>query len=71
MNDALGLALDGDGFETLGGFVLHHAGRVPAPGESFEADGIAVEVLSLDGRRVRRVHVRKLAASGESSGAAS
>jgi len=71
VNDALGLSLDGDGFETLGGFVLHHVGRVPAPGESFEADGIAVEVLSLDGRRVRRVHVRKLAASGESSAAAS
>ena len=67
VNAAFGLALDGDGFETLGGFVLHHVGKVPAPGESFEADGIAVEVLSLDGRRVRRVHVRKLATSGGSS----
>ena len=71
VNETFGLTLDGDGFETLGGFVLHHMGKVPAPGESFEAGGIAVEVLALDGRRVRRVHVRKLAVSGGSSAAAS
>ena len=65
VNDALGLDLEGDGFETLGGFVLHRLGKVPTPGESFESDGLAVEVLSLDGRRVRRVRVRKLAAQDE------
>ncbi len=67
VNDVLGLNLEGQGFETLGGFVLHRLGKVPTPGESFESDGLAVEVLSLDGRRVRRVRVRKLPEEDEAA----
>jgi putative hemolysin len=51
-----------EGFETVGGFLLAHAGRVPAPGETFEINGLQVEVLEAERRRVNRVRVRKVQA---------
>lgn len=58
--DRLGIEIDADGFETVGGWVLARVGRVPAVGESFEFDGTAVEVLDAERRRIHRVRVRRL-----------
>ena len=38
--DRLGVEIDDGGFETVGGFVLSRAGRVPMVGERFETDGL-------------------------------
>ncbi len=57
--DRLGLAIHGEGFETMGGYLLSHIGRVPAVGERFEVDGLEVEVLEAEKRRVHKVRVRK------------
>ena len=42
-------------FHSVGGFVMHHLGHVPAPGESFECLGWKFEVLDMDLRRVDKV----------------
>ena len=60
MTERLGVAIDGDGFETVGGFVLSRVGRVPAVGEQFTTDGLDVEVLEAERRRIHRVRVRVL-----------
>src|SRR5688572_10909450 len=39
----LGVEIEREGFETVGGYLLSHIGRVPAVGERFELDGLAVE----------------------------
>lgn len=66
MTERLGVAIDDDGFETVGGYVLSRAGRVPLPGEALTADGLAVEVLEAERRRIHRVRVRRVAvAEGE------
>ena len=44
---------------TIGGLVCEHLGQVPAPGAKLELDGIVIEVLSADERRVRSVRVRR------------
>ena len=44
-----------EGFETVGGYVLTRVGRVPAVGERFELDGMQVEVLEAERRRIHRV----------------
>lgn len=44
---------------TIGGLVCEHLGQVPAPGAVLIVDGISVEVLSSDSRRVRTVRVRR------------
>ena len=59
MIEKLDVEIEREGFETVGGFVLSHLGRVPAPGETFEIDGLQVEVLEAERRRVTRVRVRK------------
>jgi putative hemolysin len=49
---------EGEGYETVGGYLLAHVGRVPAAGETFEIDGLSVEVLEAERRRITRVRVR-------------
>ena len=57
--ERLGVEIEGDGFETVGGYVLARAGRVPSVGETFEIDGLFVEVLEAERRRIHKVRVRK------------
>jgi CBS domain containing-hemolysin-like protein len=49
-------------FETVGGYVLSRAGRVPAVGERFTFDGLEVEILEAERRRIHKVRVRRLPA---------
>lgn len=51
--------IEGEGFETVGGYLLAHLGRVPAVGETFDVDGLAVEVLEAERRRINRVRIRR------------
>jgi putative hemolysin len=59
VNDRLGVHIEPEGFETVGGYVLTRTGRVPAVGESFELDGMLVEVLEAERRRIHKVRFRK------------
>jgi CBS domain containing-hemolysin-like protein len=49
----------GEGYETVGGYLMAHVGRVPAVGETFEIDGLSVEVLEAERRRITRVRIRR------------
>ena len=62
LRERLGLEIEPEGFETVGGYVLTRLGRVPAVGETFELDGLYVEVLEAERRRIHKVRVRKPAA---------
>ena len=57
--ERLGVDIEPQGFETVGGFVLSHVGRVPTVGERFDIDGLAIEVLEAERRRVNKVRMRK------------
>jgi CBS domain containing-hemolysin-like protein len=57
--ERLDVEIEGNGFETVGGYVLARAGRVPSVGETFEIDGLIVEVLEAERRRIHKVRVRK------------
>ena len=60
LEERLRIKVEGDGYETVGGYLLSHVGRVPAVGETFEIDGLSVEVLEAERRRIHRVRVRRL-----------
>ncbi len=55
----LGVQIERQGFETVGGYLLSHLGRVPAVGERFDVDGLDVEVLDAERRRVNKVRISK------------
>jgi CBS domain containing-hemolysin-like protein len=61
MVDRLGIEIEEGGFETVGGYVLARVGRVPAAGERFAFDGLDVEILEAERRRIHKVRVRRLA----------
>ena len=63
MLDRLEASIEEGGFETVGGYVLARVGRVPAVGERFESDGLEVEVLEAERRRVHKVRVRRASAA--------
>lgn len=61
-------AVRGAAYDTLSGFVVASAGRIPEAGEVVDAEGVRVEVLEADARRVQRMRLRRSApASGSSS----
>ena len=57
--DRLGVAIEREGFETVGGYLLSHLGRMPYVGERFEVDGLDVEVLEVERRRITKVRLRR------------
>jgi putative hemolysin len=58
VRDRLGVEIEREGFETLGGYLLSHLGRMPYVGERFDVDGLRVEVLEVERRRITKVRVR-------------
>ncbi len=42
---------------TVNGWAMEALGRIPEVGDSFESDGLAVEVLEMEGRRIEKLHI--------------
>jgi len=58
----LDVEIEREGFETVGGFLMHHIGRVPQAGEKFDIEDVTVEVLDAERRRINRVRMCKRSA---------
>jgi len=58
------------GFETLGGFILARLQRIPNVRDHFEYEGRRYMVEELEGHRISRVRIEKVAkAEGEAEAA--
>lgn len=55
----LNVQISREGFETVGGYLMTHLGRVPSVGEQVDIDGMHVEVLEVDRRRVSKVRMTR------------
>ena len=49
--------LENRDFNTLGGLVLEQLGRIPSIGDAFDWNGLRMEVVDMDGKRIDRVMV--------------
>ncbi len=65
VHDRLGVEIEREGFETVGGYLLSHLGRMPYLGETFEVDGLRMEVLEVERRRITKVRARRLESSAD------
>jgi putative hemolysin len=63
VGDRLGVEIEREGFETLGGYLLSHLGRMPYVGEVFEVGDLTVEVLEVERRRIAKVRLRRRVAA--------
>ena len=59
LDDLFDVAVEGEGFDTLGGFVYQRLGKIPSQGDVVEYDGLRIEVLSTAGRRLKNLHVTR------------
>ena len=60
--DRLGLPREMAGeYDTVAGLVLHQLGHIPDLGATFNAEGYCFEVIDLDGRRIDKVLVARVA----------
>jgi len=57
--DRLNVDIEDGAFETVGGYVLARVGRVPAVGETFSFDGLEVEIMEAERRRIHKVRIRR------------
>jgi CBS domain containing-hemolysin-like protein len=57
--ERLEVPIEPEGFETVGGYLLSHLGRVPSVGETFAIDGLTIQVLEAERRRVNKVRIRR------------
>ena len=55
----LEVEIERQGFETVGGYLLSRFGRVPRVGETLTVDGLQIEILEAERRRVQRVRMRR------------
>ncbi len=59
INNLLGTHLPTETGDTLGGLIYSSLGKVPVSGEQLTIDGLLIEVLTVVGRRIRKVWVRR------------
>jgi putative hemolysin len=48
-------------YHTLAGFILYLAGEIPGAGASFDYNGFRLKVLELDGNRIDKILISKIA----------
>ena len=70
LNALLDTAIDTAAADTLGGYIYLALGRVPHANETITTDILSMTVLSIDGHRIRKVKVRKLAQAADTGNGA-
>ncbi len=58
-NELLNVDLPTEDSDTLGGYIYQHFGRVPLVGEIIDDEHLHMRVLSVDGRRIRKLYVQR------------
>ena len=56
---------DEQDYDSVGGFVYHHLGKVPVAGDEVHVDGLKLRVLSVLGRRIKKVRATRVAERDE------
>lgn len=59
LRDLFGYEVESEDFDTVGGFLIHQLGRLPSVGDEVSVGGLNLRVLSMAGRRVRRLRIAR------------
>jgi CBS domain containing-hemolysin-like protein len=60
LEELFDIELAEDDFITVGGLITHDLGRLPHKGESLMVKGLALEVLDVDQKNVKKLRIRKV-----------
>ncbi|HOP40416.1 MAG TPA: transporter associated domain-containing protein, partial [Geobacteraceae bacterium] len=68
LEEHLGITIEREMFDTVGGFIFQLTGRIPRTGEVLENKDIIMTILDADERKIRRVRIaRKIEALPEAT----
>ncbi len=59
-NEAFGTRLSDQHYDTIGGLVLSRFGRLPKRGEHIQVEGLKIQILRADSRRIHSLLIEKL-----------
>jgi CBS domain containing-hemolysin-like protein len=60
LNEEFKVELKAEGFDTVGGLVLHQLGRIASAGDEIQVNGLLFSVLATLGRRIQKIKVTQL-----------
>ena len=60
VEDLLGRSIDTTEVDTVGGYVYQVLGRIPQAGDIVETDDLYIEVVSMMGRRLRKLRIHRI-----------
>jgi putative hemolysin len=69
-SELLGIALESEEFDTLGGYVFGQLGHQPTEGETVRVDGWELRVHAIEGHRIRLVQATRVAEETQDSDSA-
>jgi CBS domain containing-hemolysin-like protein len=59
LNELFDVNIEDEDYDTVGGLVYHILGKMPGAGDSLSVDGLDLQVLSVMGRRIKKVRVSR------------
>lgn len=60
INERFDSHLQKEDFDSVGGFIVNELGRMPTIGDTVRVDGIMMKVMSVTGRRIKKVRVTRV-----------
>ena len=60
LNEMFDLRIEKEDFDSVGGFIFNNLGRMPSVGDEVRVDGLVMRVLTVMGRRIKKVRVTKV-----------
>ena len=58
LEDLAGKKFASEDVTTVAGLIAVHLGRIPAPGEEFDLEGMRIQIMDADRKRIRRLRVQ-------------
>jgi CBS domain containing-hemolysin-like protein len=68
LEEAFGIQVVDEDFETISGLIFSIVGRIPLVGEIVKYQNLDLEILEADKRRIHRVRIRQLSPAPENAG---
>jgi putative hemolysin len=60
LNELFDMEIHKDDFDSVGGFIVNELGRMPSIGDTVRFNGVSLKVLSVAGRRIKKVRVQRV-----------
>jgi CBS domain containing-hemolysin-like protein len=65
LEEHFNIQIERDKFDSVGGLIFHLTGKIPATGDLIEGAGLQLSILDADERKIKKVSITRIGATGE------